>query len=227
MSTSGSTDHSLTAQGVVDQAYDIMALKAGGETLAAEDAARGLAALELLLKTWSAQGRLWLAAETSLTLVASQASYALASSVRRVTGVRRRTSDIDTPLCEIGREEYFDLPTKAATGTPVSWYADSQRPRVTFYIWPTATSAAATSTTLRYTYERVIEDCDTLTNDPDVPQEWLEPLAWGLADRLKGRYGVPDGRKAEIAQTAGILAAQLSATDEDSASVFFSAGLRR
>jgi hypothetical protein len=224
MATSGSTDLSLTTRDIVNRTFDIMGLVAAGEDVQSEDATRALNALELLLKTLGTTGRLWLAGETALTLVASTASYTLPVGVNTVTGIRRRTSNIDTPLTEIAREDYFDLPTKTATGTPVNWYQDRQRATVTLYVWPTASTATAASTTLRYTYQRIIEDCDSLNNDPDVPQEWLETLAYNLADRLASRYGVTGDLRQDIKLTASQLLKQLIAQDDEPSSVFLGVG---
>lgn len=179
----------------------------------------------MMLKTWATAGRLWLQTEGSVTLIASTASYAL-TGVRKVLSVRRRTSSIDTPLTELSREEYYDLPNKSQAGTPLSCYFDPQRSTKTLYVWPVPTAAIATSTTLPYTYARFIEDCDALTNDPDVPQEWLEALSYGLARRLAPRFPgiVASAEFAEIKEASERLYAALSSVDQETSSIFFQPG---
>jgi hypothetical protein len=224
MATSGSVDLSLTVRQIVTHALQMISVCDAGETPAAEDAATALTTLELMLKTWGANPRLWLKTEATLALTASTASYSLAAA-RRVYSVRRRTSGIDTPLCEWSREEYFDYPNKASTGLPNSYYFDPQRATRTLYVWPVPDATIAASTTLRYTYARVIEDADSLNNDPDVPQEWLDALTYGLAERLGPIFGVsgsPDFKR--IADTAAGLFAYITADDDEDASVFISPG---
>jgi hypothetical protein len=222
MATSGSTDYALTSLQVVTTALELTGALQIGETAAAEDAALALKHLNLMLKTWGTDPKLFIVAEGVVTpLVLSTASYTL-TAARRVVEVRRRISGNDTPLQKLSRQEYFDLPNKASTGAANSFYFDPQRATRTLYIWPVPTAAEVTSATLRYTYHRVIEDSDSLDNDPDVPQEWLEALAYSLAARLSVIPGYRGENSAEVKERAISLYSQLSADSEEDASVFFS-----
>lgn len=223
MATSGSTDFSMDAREIVTAAFREAKIIAAGETPTADELADGLQKLNLILKTWSAKEHLWIRTEGTQALTASTASYAI-SGARRMLSVRRRTSSIDTPMNELAREEYYDLPTKTATGTPASWYFDPQRSTRTLYVWPTASTAVAANTALHFTYLRVIEDLDALDNDPDLPQEWLETLIYNLAAKLALAYGsdVYPILKVEAAQ----LLNDLSAEDQEPVSVYFQPGRR-
>lgn len=222
MATSGSVDFTLTARELIQNAYELAGVYGDGEAVNANDASSALVHLNLMVKTWGAQERLWVKTETTQALSASTASYTL-SAARKVLSVRRRTSSIDTPLLEISHAEYQDIPSKAQTGYPLQWYFDRQRSTKLLYVWPVPTAAIAASTTLYYTYLRAIEDFDDLANDPDVPQEWLEALTYNLAKRLALLNSVPStnpARYAEIKQAAELLYAGLSAYDQETASVF-------
>lgn len=223
MATSGSTDFSLTAREIITEAFQTAKVIAAGETPTADELEDGERKLNLMLKSWGAKEHLWIKTEGTQALTASTASYAIAGA-RRMLSVRRRTSSIDTPMNELAREEYHDLPTKSATGTPVSWYFDPQRSTRTLYVWPTATTAVAANTSLYFTYLRVIEDIDALENDPDVPQEWLEALIYNLAAKLALAYGsdVYPVLKVEAAQ----LLADIEAQDQEPVSVCFQPGRR-
>lgn len=224
MATSGSTDYSLTARQIATAALEMLGVIALGDTPEAEHSAKALEQLNLMVKTWSAtpDPKLWLLTEGTQALTVSTASYVL-TAPRKVLSVRRRTSNIDTPLIELSRSDYFDTPTKSATGIPNSWFFDRQRASKTLYLWPAPDTTTAANTTLQYTYLRVIEDLDTLDDDFDVPQEWLEPLEVSLAARLILPFRVhitdPNGA-ALIQQRAETLYAQLSSYDEEEASVF-------
>lgn len=223
MATSGSVDFSMDAREIITEAFQTAKIVAAGETPTAEEMSDGERKLNLMLKTWSAKEHLWIRTEGTTALVASTASYAI-TGARRMLSVRRRTSSIDTPMNELAREEYYDLPTKSATGMPVSWYFDPQRATRTLYVWPTASTAIAASTVLYYTYLRVIEDIDALENDPDVPQEWLEALVYSLAARLALSYG--SDMVVPLTAIAERLVADLAAQDQEPVSVYFQPGRR-
>lgn len=224
MATSGSTDFALNSRQIVTAALQLCGARALGDTPSSEEAALGLLHLNLLLKTWSTDPRIFLIAQASQVMTASVASYSLAAA-RRVIEVRKRdTAGRDTPLGELDRSQYTMLPNKAAVGSPASYFFDPQRATRTLYIWYAPDAAAAANFTLQYTYQRVIEDSDALDNDPDVPQEWLEALTYSLSARLtiplKRHLADPQG-VAVIQQRAGELYAQLAAQDQEGSSVTF------
>lgn len=224
MATSGSTDFSLDARSIINKAFLVAKVVAPGETATATEMEDAELDLNLMLKSWSAKEHLWIRTEGSQALTASTASYVI-SGARRIESVRRRTSSIDTPMNELSRQEYYDLPTKSGTGTPVSWYFDPQRATRTLYVWPTASTAVAANTVLHFTYMRVIEDIDALENDPDVPQEWLEALIYNLAVKIAGQYS--DRSQADIMALrleAKALLDDLTSQDQETASIYFQPG---
>jgi hypothetical protein len=223
LATSGSTDYALTSRQLVQTALELCGAVGLGETASSEESSLGLTHLNLMLKTWGTDPKLFIRAETSQALSASTASYTL-TNARRVVEVRARTSSNDTPLEPLSWQDYFEIPRKTQTGTPTSFFFDPQRATRTLYVWPVPDATIAAATTLRYTYHRVIEDSDSLNNDPDIPQEWLEAAAYSLAARLCVPLGVVTSSPAlaaEIKERAALLYAQLTADSDDSASVFF------
>lgn len=223
MSTSGSTDFSLNSRQIIDEALRLCGVLQVGDSPTTDRAYEAVNALNMMLKTWGASGRLWLKTEAVLTLVAGQASYSLGTGVRQVLSVRRRVSGLDTPLFPLSREEYFDIPTKSGVGLPNQWYFDRQRASRMLYIWMVPDASIAASYTLPYTYARVIEDIDTLDNDPDIPQEWLEVLIYNLAIRLWPRYGgIESAEYREIKEHAKDLLALMPTLDQEETSIFVS-----
>lgn len=222
MATSGSTDWTLTSRQIITEALENLGVVPVGDTPGPEDAAKALSVLNQMLKTWGASGRLWIKTEGAVTLLAATASYSIPNA-RRVLSVRRRTSGLDTPMTMLARDDYYDFPSKAAAGMPYECYFDPQRSTRTLYVINVPDAALAASTTLQYTYLRVIEDVDGLDDDPDFPQEWMETLVYGLAARLITPYRKhvtdPNGA-AEIKERAATLYALLSADDQEDASIF-------
>lgn len=223
MATSGSTDFNLNSRQIITSALEIVGVLGSGANPSAADADVALRHLNLLLKTWGTRDFLATRTQGTQALTQGVASYVLAN-VKRVYWVQRRTGGNDTPLTDLSRQEYDELPRKASQGAPNSYYVDQQRTTTTLYLWPAPDAGAAANTTIRYTYQRVMEDADDLNNDVDLPQEWLEALTYNLASRLilpfQMHIADPNGA-ALVRQTAGELYAALSADDQETASAFF------
>lgn len=227
MATSGTVTYSLDARAAITTALELTQTCMIGATADPNAAALAMKHANLMLKTWSIEPRLWIMTEGSQVLTAAVGSYAL-TGVRRVTSVRRRTGTganvNDTPLLEMSRSEYYDYPSKAASGQPFQYYFDPQRTTRTLYLINVPGAAEAASTTLQYTYLRVIEDISDLANDIDVPQEWLEAFIYALAARLLIPYAkfVTDPITAsKIEERASTLYAQLTDSSQEDGSVFF------
>jgi hypothetical protein len=177
-----------------------------GSTASADESANALIELELMLKQWAFDGPfLYTKRESSQTLVANTAAYTLSSSLPlRIIEARYRDTSSpvnDLPMQPLTRDEYFNLPNKTATGTPTTYYFDPVATGGILYVWPLL--ASATTESVRYTYQRRIEDIDALTNHLDIPQEWLGTVGYCLADRLLDDYGVSDKVGDRITARAG------------------------
>ena len=90
-------------------------------------------------------------------------------------------------LRKYGRGEYFQLPNKTLEGKPVAYYYSPQVSTGKLYLWPTPD---AVEDRIRITYVRTIEDFDASTDDPDLPQEWFDALAYNLAVHASPMYGI-------------------------------------
>lgn len=224
MSTSDSTDFNLVANQIIAKAYNRLGVASEGEPISARMYADGLQSLNLMVKAWGAREHLWLRTEATVTLVAGQASYALATLFEqkpmRVVEVRRRTSDIDTPLTEYARSTYMEQPNKSAESVPIAFYFDPQATTGSLYVWPTASTATAANTTLELTYLRKIEDFDNSNDDADMPQEWLDALIWNLAEDLSTEYPPEPRLAAKIERRAAMSLAAIEAFDTEPASLF-------
>lgn len=227
MSTSGSTNFNLSANEIIVEAFDLIGVGSEGEPISADMYNRAKRSLNLLIKTWGAQDHLWTRTEgPAVTLVAGQASYALASlfpsKPMRVLSVRRRltSGSLDTPLTELSRSDYFDLPNKSVQSVPVNFYYDPQVATGSLYVWPTASTATAAAQTLHVTYLRRMDDIDSTANDADLPQEWLQALCYNLAVELGIKYGVSPDILAGVGTRAQDLYASLKGWDNEPASLF-------
>lgn len=223
MSTSGDTTFNLQSSEIVAKAFSILGVGSEGENLSARQLEDGKDSLNLLVKTWGARPHLWTRTERSVTLVQGQAAYTLTPRAMRVLEVRRKVtaSGYETPLGEWSRDEYISQPNKLVESIPVSFYFDPQTTASTLYIWPTPSAATATDMTLKLTYLRRMDDFDNTNDDADLPQEWLQALVWNLANDLEPEYPVNDPRlAAKIENRAAMLLGQLSAWDDEPASLY-------
>jgi hypothetical protein len=181
MATSGSVDFNLTAHGVITRALRLCRALGQGQTPLGDVLASGLDVLNLQLKGWQAKGALLsaLTQATPITLTGAE-SYALTPRPLVVQDVRYRSAaGIDTPLFEETRESYLSIPNKSSTGRPSLYWFDRQRTTSTLYVWQVASTG-----TIPYSYKRVLEDVDNLSDDLDIAQEHLEAVVYGLAVRL-------------------------------------------
>lgn len=125
--------------------------------------------------------------------------------VERVYGLRRAVStttvDNETPIHEVSRQEYFDLPNKRSQGIPSEGYYSRQIPEGILYLWPTPQNGA---TQVKIRYERKLEDFTVNGDTPDLPKYWLESMTYNLAQRLAIKYRVPPAIMADVKEMAEI-----------------------
>lgn len=194
MAVSNSTDFSLTATQIVEEARSLLGINADEESLSATELTKGLRALNMMLKAWQADGvYLWTYTEGTLTLVQSQESYSFAAAGDFTTvpfdivQMRITRNSTDLEMYELSREEYYRLPNKTNEGYPTQFFYDRQRSSGTLYVWPSPDSTAGT---LKFTYRRIIMDLDASSDNMDLPQEWYQAVVYNLASNLIPRYGV-------------------------------------
>lgn len=223
MSTSGTNNFNMVASEIVEKAFHRLGKAAEGEALTARMLSDGMSSLNLLIKGVGANDHLWIRTEGTFSLVADQAEYPITPKPLRITSVRRRQNGIDTPLNEMAHDTYFDQPNKTLSpSTPVSFYYDPQAYTGTLYLWPAPAASVISLYTMHYTYLRRMDDMVASNDDLDMPQEWLQPMIWALADDLETEYPVNDARLAQkVERKAAAWIAMIQGFDHEPASLFF------
>jgi hypothetical protein len=122
----------------------------------------------------------------------------------QVISARRHNFDSgsDTPLEEMARAEYQDMPNKTTQSTINSYYYDRRGGSTTtglFYVWP---APSTVTEAVKMTIMRPIEIFSASGNDADIPQEWIRALEWGLADEIADEYDVPEPKRTRIERRA-------------------------
>ena len=105
-------------------------------------------------------------------------------SMRRVEG--GPTSPNAISMSMLSQQEYFDIPSKNTNSQTTSVYYNPDLTTGRLYLYP---RPADPNTYFEFTYERMLEDFDASTDNPDFPSEWLECLTYQLAVRLALPFG--------------------------------------
>lgn len=131
------------------------------------------------------------------------------------------SSGIETPIAPmLARLDYQALPNKAQTGTINQAFYDPQLSTGYFYLW----NPPSTVTDLvKFAWHRPIQDFDAASNNPDLPQEWIDPLVWGLADLMCDEYDVPLDKANRIAARAAGYLSDVAGFDREAESIVFGA----
>lgn len=231
--SSSSTDHHALASDVVQTT--LSAAEASGQTVISLTSTSGIASgdrigVELDDGTmhWTTVNGAPTATEVTLTVALTGAAssgstvYAYTTKIAkptRILGARRRADDgFETPISVLERPDYMDQSDKASSSFINQAYFDRQLTAGYLYVWPTASDV---TDTLRFTFERPLEDADTLTETVDLPPEWLEALTFNLAYRLSYRHSFPVAERQLLRADALALYQKLLSFDREYGSVFF------
>lgn len=100
---------------------------------------------------------------------------------------RIKSSDgTERAMTEISRQEYMNIVSKSTSSAVSAWYYDPGLSTGTLYVWPTTNDVDDRA---YFSAQRVLEDFDNSTDNPDFPTEWLDALVWNLAVRIAPDFG--------------------------------------
>ena len=178
MATSGSRDFEPDVAEYIEEAFE----RCGLEYRTGYDGITARRSLNLVFADWANRGlNQWTITNTASTLSKSDQYIDLTSTTIDVLDVIiRRTENsqtTDIQMNQIGRSEYWNIPSKDTEARPTQWFLDKQiTPRL--YIWP-----AAENSTDQLIINRLvrIEDADAGVNTLDMPFRFYPCLAAGLS----------------------------------------------
>lgn len=104
----------------------------------------------------------------------------------RGTTLDLKSDNTETTMQSIGFDEYFNMPQKSTGDVPNNFYYDKSTILGTLYLFPTPKDVSKIVT---FTYLEQIQDTGDSTDQIDIPDEWLLPVAWNLAVQLAYFYG--------------------------------------
>jgi len=178
MATSGSRDFEPDVAEYIEEAFE----RCGLEYRTGYDGITARRSLNLLFADWANRGlNQWTITNTATTLSKSDQFIDLtATTIDVLDVVLRRTennSTTDIQMSQVGRSEYWNIPSKDTEARPNQWFLDKQiTPRL--YIWP-----ASENSTDQLVINRLvrIEDADAGVNTLDMPFRFYPCLAAGLS----------------------------------------------
>lgn len=140
------------------------------------------------------------------------------------SAVRESKSEIDVPMNYLSYEEYFQLPNKTSSATPVSYNYDRQLGKALITVWPVPQNVQYL---MKVTMSRKLEDFISNPNTPDFPQEWHEALVTNLAVKMAhsfGRTGTP--RFQDLEREAAMCLERVMNFDSEQGSIFLQPDFR-
>jgi len=148
--------------------------------------------------------------------------FAYASKIERpikIVDARRYNlvSQFDTPIRMEARLDYRALPNKSQQGQITSVFYDPQLSTGYLHLWQ---PVSAITDLINFTWHRPIMDFDAAGDNPDLPAEWFDAIAYNLAVSIGPEYGVSTERMAMIAPQAAAYLDDASGDDREVESIF-------
>lgn len=231
MATSGSADFTATANTVINGALRIVGALAQGETPTAAQTSEALEALNMMLKAYQADGMpLWAIKQYTVTLTNAAATYNIGDGQTINTPkplkvqqafLHNTSTNIDIPMRILTRQEYNMLGNKTSTGQPIQIYYEPLNTYGVLHVFPVPDTTVAADREIVIVYQRPFEDMDVVGNTFDFPNEWLDAIKYGLADRLSLEYGVPQNDRRDIMAKAAMLKQEALNFGVENGSFFF------
>ena len=185
MATSGLISGTMTAREIAEMALEVLAVRAGGDTLNPEDGATALRHLNWMMKSMQADGvNMWRENEVSQVVLAGAIETLITPRVIDIMSARIVTG-YERTLARWERGEYDQIPNKTSPGIPSCYFLNQQRDATYLRLWPVQYEDMV----VIYDAARVIEDVTDLDQTLDVPQMWIECICYNLAVRLYASFG--------------------------------------
>ena len=236
MSTSGSTDFSVSRDDIIKRALRIIGVLAQGETPTTNQTTEAAVALNGLVKAWEADGMpLWAIKSFSIPLTAGAATYQIGLSktvntpkpLKVIQAFNHNvSSNVDVPIRIITRQEYNVLGNKTSTGNPIQVYYEPLNEYGILHVFPVPSTIEQTANTIVIYYQRPFEDFDVALDTPDFPQEWYDAITYGLATRLAPEYGLDMSSRKTLWQEMSVIKQEALNFGLEEGSLFFQRDFR-
>jgi hypothetical protein len=240
MPLSGSSNYNTTRDSIINRALRITGAIAQGESPTAAAVTEAAQTLNEIFKEWQADGlQLWRTETVALggTIIpgatisinvnppAADVNYFAPLKVLRVW--YRDADDNDMPINLITKDEYDRLTPKFTQGIPNQCYyqtpgafEDGNSPQGVFYFYPAMSQEFIDDNDVYVTAVFPLQDFDSSTDEPDIPNYLINALVWALADQLCYEYGVGLAERSMIQKKAMTHKAIALSFDQEEGSLF-------
>ena len=236
MTTSNSTNFSISRDDIINRALRLIGVVAQGESASTVQITEANIALNSLIKAYMADGMpLWAIKQYSVPLTASTATYNIGvgqtintpKPLKVFQAYNRNTiSNVDIPMRILSRQEYNILGNKTSAGNPIQIFYEPLNDYGVLHVFPVPTSTEQANNTITIVYQRPFEDFDASTDTPDFTQEWYDAITYGLASRLAGEYQISTEVRRTLMQEAAMIKQEALNFGLEEASLFFQADKR-
>lgn len=176
---------------IVDEAFERVRMDPAGLTARHIRSARR--SMRFMLAHWATQDfHDFRIEQVSFTVEEDEPDYTDTDAPARlidIIQVAHRADDIDTPMTQMSRQEYLDIPDKTITGRPDRYFVDKQVAGITMSLWPVPNNS---TDTIVINAVRKFQDSDTASDTQDIPYQLQDAFVYGLASRLCEKYGPPE-----------------------------------
>jgi hypothetical protein len=208
-----------------------------GETPSPEDYTNCAFGLNIMLKSWEKDGYyLWKLSELVLPLVSGTSIYQIGPTATGTgalvtdrpirlmdTCYVKDSSDLDTTLKILSRQEYNQLGLKATSSTVSQVFYDPQLTNGVLKVYGTPSDSTHTA---YLTAQTPVYDMNSNSETLDMPQEGYMAVVFGLSDYLLDEYPVKADKASRITQKAEYYRNQLADFSQEESSVFFQPTMR-
>ena len=178
----------ITAQSVIERAYNLMGYKAAGEPISGDDATYALDALNSMIDSWNTQ-RLFIVSIADVVGIVTGATanvgagmaFDIARPIKLEQGAFLRVNGVDFPIEQIDRLTYTSITQKTAASIyPQYVYNDNTLPTAVANFFPAPSNAIEIHLPFQ---AQIAEFVDLLTEYSFAPG-YRRALEYSLAEEL-------------------------------------------
>jgi hypothetical protein len=157
-----------------------------GESLESAEELEMQTRLNSMLAKWSIEANLFRETSGTVTVTGGTGAATLPADIRDVRSARIvESTTYKRTLAVWNRDEFFQLPNRAQSGSATIIYFSKQIGGSILYLWP----VPAANVDIELDYSRTFTFADAPDQALDIPPEWHEAVLYGLASRSAGIFG--------------------------------------
>lgn len=220
----------LNRDQVITGALRLLGVIGQGQAPDSTQIAEAAEALNVLVKSWQADGlQVWKITTSNIDLVEGKATYrtdtdmGLANKPLKVWDCTMYDvpSGSEAVMISLSNHDYKILSNKGSKSVPSQYYYQPLETYGELTLYPNVGASAAANKKVKMTYSLPLNDVLGPTDVLDFPSEWNRALKYGLAVELSYEYGYPTKDRDRLIQHAMLIKDEVLSWDNENASIFF------